>query len=84
MINTELEALALELANLDFTGMSRDQIRQQMNARLCGLDRLDAEMVVAHAAAIAREQAAAKLKEAAALDAFGCRNGADGDNDAGD
>lgn len=73
MMDTRLEKLAHELANPNFDGLSRDQVREQMNARLGGLDRLDAEMVVQHAAAIARQQAGAKMREAAALDAFGRR-----------
>jgi hypothetical protein len=46
-----------------------------MKARLRGLDRFDLQMVVQHAAAIARERAGAKSKEAAALEAFARRKG---------
>ena len=55
--------------------LSRDQINEKMNVLLGGLDRMDAEMVVEHAAAIARKRAGAKFKEAAALEAFGRRKG---------
>jgi hypothetical protein len=71
----DLEKLALEIANLQSEGLSPDQFNEQMKARLGGLDRLDVQMVIQHAAAIAREQGGAKLKEAAVLEASARRKG---------
>ena len=69
MTDTEFETSALELANLSFDGLSPGQMREQMDTRLAGLSDDDADMVVQRAAAIAREQAAAKMEEADAFEA---------------